>query len=227
VLPPVWPYAAPSVLPAPEGGVRSGAITTLKRSWTRVGNHIGVWMYRTLDGRLSSGRKNVHVVMVTTPDRRTGIPRSTCVRYLETSAGPSSGALAPAHGETPLVPEPARGPHGPRQGTGAEVRRCDRTSCTARSGTPCGAMPSWPGRPRSAGTRGSRVARSRWRAGMTKGRRRVGEVWDVGGARCQPSAVVNGLTLHPLSSVRTANRGLELLKRSLRARLQVTHGSLQ
>ena len=62
-------------------------MTSLKRSLTRAGNHIGVWMYRTLDGRMSSGSKNVHVLMITTPGRRTGIPRSTCVRYLETSAG--------------------------------------------------------------------------------------------------------------------------------------------
>lgn len=39
---------------------------------TRAGNRIGVWMYRTLDGRLSSGSKDVHVLMVTTPGRRTG-----------------------------------------------------------------------------------------------------------------------------------------------------------
>ena len=59
----------------------------LKRRLTRVGNRIGVWMYRTLDGRLSSGSKDVHVLMITTPGRRTGIPRSTCVRYLETADG--------------------------------------------------------------------------------------------------------------------------------------------
>ena len=53
----------------------------------RLGNHIGVWMYRRLDGRLSSGSKDVLVLMITTPGRRTGIPRSTCVRYLETPAG--------------------------------------------------------------------------------------------------------------------------------------------
>ena len=53
----------------------------------RVGNHIGVWMYRRLDGRLSSGSKDVLVLMITTPGRRTGIPRSTCVRYLETPDG--------------------------------------------------------------------------------------------------------------------------------------------
>ncbi|MET0526115.1 MAG: nitroreductase/quinone reductase family protein [Nocardioides sp.] len=55
--------------------------------WTRMGNRIGVWMYRRLDGRLSSGSKDVHVLMITTPGRRTGIPRSTCVRFLETPEG--------------------------------------------------------------------------------------------------------------------------------------------
>jgi deazaflavin-dependent oxidoreductase (nitroreductase family) len=62
-------------------------MTRRQRRWTRVGNRIGVWMYRRLDGRLSSGSKDVHVLMITTPGRRTGIPRSTCVRYLETPAG--------------------------------------------------------------------------------------------------------------------------------------------
>ncbi|MET0838614.1 MAG: nitroreductase/quinone reductase family protein, partial [Marmoricola sp.] len=53
----------------------------------RIGNRIGVWMYRTLDGRMSSGSKAVTVLMITTPGRRTGLPRSTCVRYLETGDG--------------------------------------------------------------------------------------------------------------------------------------------
>jgi deazaflavin-dependent oxidoreductase (nitroreductase family) len=44
-------------------------------------------MYRTLGGRLASGSKNVHVLMITSPGRRTGVPRSTCVRYLETAQG--------------------------------------------------------------------------------------------------------------------------------------------
>ncbi len=56
-------------------------------SLTRTGNRIGVWMYRRLNGRMSSGSKKVHVLMITTPGRRTGIPRSTCVRYLETPEG--------------------------------------------------------------------------------------------------------------------------------------------
>jgi hypothetical protein len=47
---------------------------------TRIGNRIGVWMYARLRGRLSSGSRDVHVLMITTPGRRTGLPRSTCVR---------------------------------------------------------------------------------------------------------------------------------------------------
>ena len=54
---------------------------------TRIGNRIGVWMYRTLNGRLSSGSKRVRVLLITTPGRRTGIPRSTCVRYLDSASG--------------------------------------------------------------------------------------------------------------------------------------------
>jgi deazaflavin-dependent oxidoreductase (nitroreductase family) len=59
----------------------------MKRRLTRIGNRIGVWMYRVSDGRLGSGSKNVHVLMITTPGRRTGIPRTTCVRYLDTAEG--------------------------------------------------------------------------------------------------------------------------------------------
>jgi deazaflavin-dependent oxidoreductase (nitroreductase family) len=62
-------------------------VSTLTHRMTRVGNRIGVWMYRTLHGRLASGSKKVHVLMITTPGRRTGIPRSTCVRYLDTADG--------------------------------------------------------------------------------------------------------------------------------------------
>ena len=60
---------------------------SVKRSLVRVGNRFGVWMYRVLDGRLSGGRKDVLVLVITTPGRRTGIPRSTCVRFLNTHAG--------------------------------------------------------------------------------------------------------------------------------------------
>lgn len=62
-------------------------VTTLQHRFARTGNRIGVWMYRTLNGRLSSGSKHVHVLLITTAGRRTGLPRSTCVRYLETDEG--------------------------------------------------------------------------------------------------------------------------------------------
>ena len=62
-------------------------MSSTKRRMTRIGNVIGVWMYRTLDGRLSSGSKHVTVLMITTPGRHTGIPRSTCVRYLDADGG--------------------------------------------------------------------------------------------------------------------------------------------
>lgn len=59
----------------------------LPRWVVRASNRLGVWMYRTLDGRLSSGRRDVHVLMITAPGRRTGRPRSTCVRYLPWDEG--------------------------------------------------------------------------------------------------------------------------------------------
>jgi deazaflavin-dependent oxidoreductase (nitroreductase family) len=52
----------------------------------RIGNRIGVWMYRASDGRLLS-TKNAKVLMITSPGRRTGVLHSTCVRYLDTPEG--------------------------------------------------------------------------------------------------------------------------------------------
>jgi deazaflavin-dependent oxidoreductase (nitroreductase family) len=51
----------------------------------RIGNRIGVWLYRVSDGRLSSG--SASVLMITTRGRRTGTPRSSCVRYFRTADG--------------------------------------------------------------------------------------------------------------------------------------------
>jgi deazaflavin-dependent oxidoreductase (nitroreductase family) len=62
-------------------------MTTFKRRWTAIGNRIGVWMYRRLGGRLSSGSRKNTVLLITVPGRRTGLPRSACVRYLETPEG--------------------------------------------------------------------------------------------------------------------------------------------
>ena len=61
-------------------------MTSFKRRLVRIGNRIGIWMYRVSDGRLLS-TKNTKVLMITTPGRRTGVLHSTCVRYLETPDG--------------------------------------------------------------------------------------------------------------------------------------------
>ena len=60
----------------------------MNRRLTRVGNQVGVWLYRRLGGRLSGGRGDVRVLLLTTPGRRTGVPRSTCVAFLDTADGP-------------------------------------------------------------------------------------------------------------------------------------------
>jgi deazaflavin-dependent oxidoreductase (nitroreductase family) len=62
-------------------------VTTFKRRLVRIGNRIGVWMYRAFDGRLASYNKRAKVLMITTPGRRTGVLHSTCVRYLDTPEG--------------------------------------------------------------------------------------------------------------------------------------------
>jgi deazaflavin-dependent oxidoreductase (nitroreductase family) len=62
-------------------------VTTFKHKLVRVGNRIGVWMYRAFDGRLASYNKGATVLMITTPGRRTGVLHSTCVRYLDVPEG--------------------------------------------------------------------------------------------------------------------------------------------
>lgn len=62
-------------------------MTTFKRRLLRVGNQIGVWMYRVSDGRLGSGSKDVKVLIITTRGRNSGVLHSTCVRYLDTADG--------------------------------------------------------------------------------------------------------------------------------------------
>jgi deazaflavin-dependent oxidoreductase (nitroreductase family) len=69
--------------PAHEEAIR----VTTRRWFLRAGNRVGVWLYRTLDGRLASGRRDVTVLLLTVPGRRTGRPRPVCVRYLDTDDG--------------------------------------------------------------------------------------------------------------------------------------------
>ena len=73
----------------------------------------------------TSGSKNVHVLMITTPGRRTGIPRSTCVRYLETPAGLvvwGTGSGSPR--DPDWFQNLRRRPRRPRPGARRESSRC-------------------------------------------------------------------------------------------------------
>ena len=82
----------------------------MRRRLTRTGNRLAVGVYRRLDGRLSSGRKDVNVLLITVPGRLTGLPRSTCVRFLHTPEGQSSRApgrvrhVTPTGSETSALP---------------------------------------------------------------------------------------------------------------------------
>jgi deazaflavin-dependent oxidoreductase (nitroreductase family) len=49
-----------------------------------MGNRSGAWLYRVSGGRLLGSGK---VLLLTVPGRRSGLPRSTCVRFLDTPAG--------------------------------------------------------------------------------------------------------------------------------------------
>jgi deazaflavin-dependent oxidoreductase (nitroreductase family) len=62
-------------------------VTSLGQRTKHTGNAIGVWIHDTFKGRLDSGSKDVHVLMLTVPGRRTGRPRSTMVRYVDHDGG--------------------------------------------------------------------------------------------------------------------------------------------
>ena len=52
----------------------------MKHRLTSVGNRIGVWFYRRSPNSLGGGSSRV--LLLTVPGRRSGLPRSTCMRYL-------------------------------------------------------------------------------------------------------------------------------------------------
>jgi deazaflavin-dependent oxidoreductase (nitroreductase family) len=58
----------------------------LRHRVMRTGNRIGVWLHRVARGRLDSAG-GARVLMITSPGRRTGLPRSTMVRFLEHDGG--------------------------------------------------------------------------------------------------------------------------------------------
>jgi len=57
----------------------------MSRQFKRIGNRIGVGLYRLLRGRFLFGGSGT--IVLTTPGRRTGIPRSTPVQSVPTAGG--------------------------------------------------------------------------------------------------------------------------------------------
>lgn len=52
-----------------------------------LSTRIGVSMYRRLEGRAMGGSPEEPVVLLTVPGRRTGLPRSACVRAIRSEEG--------------------------------------------------------------------------------------------------------------------------------------------
>ena len=130
-------------------------MTSFKHRLVRIGNRIGVWMYRASDGRLLS-TKNAKVLMITTPGRRTGVLHSTCVRYLDTPEGllvwgTASGA--------PSDPDWFRNL---RQAKVADVQVGAKTCCPPTGAACWGARLRVAGRRVGSGPRGGEVCQASW-----------------------------------------------------------------
>ena len=61
-------------------------MSTSRHRLAATGNRIGVFLHRAAGGRLDAFGDTT-VLMVTSPGRSTGLPRSTMVRYLEHDGG--------------------------------------------------------------------------------------------------------------------------------------------
>ena len=61
-------------------------MSSWKRRFAVTGNRIGLFFHRVAGGRLDAFGDTT-VLMITSPGRRTGIPRSTMVRYLDHDGG--------------------------------------------------------------------------------------------------------------------------------------------
>ena len=60
---------------------------SLGGSFRRAGARLGAWMYRRTNGRALTSRRAPRVLLLTTPGRLSGEPRSTCVAFLESDGG--------------------------------------------------------------------------------------------------------------------------------------------
>lgn len=59
----------------------------MKRTLSRIGTRIGPRLYRLTNGRYLFGGGGGQVIVITTPGRRSGVPRSTCVQSIEVPGG--------------------------------------------------------------------------------------------------------------------------------------------
>jgi hypothetical protein len=135
--------------------------TTVKHRFVRIGNRIGVWMYRASDGRLASNKRS-KVLMITTPGRRTGVLHSTCVRYLDTPEASSSGAPRPAPRAILTGSATCGRPRSPTYRSAPRCCRFGLASCSLKSATLPGRTSCWLRRLRSRSTRNEQAGRSRW-----------------------------------------------------------------
>lgn len=121
----------------------------MNRRLARIGNRVGVWLYRALNGQLASARRDVRVLLLTTRGRRTGLPRSTCVRYLDVVGRLvvwGTGAGSPRDPDWFMN---LRAADTTDVQIGASTSRCGRGSLSGTSGTRCGRARSWSMLPRS------------------------------------------------------------------------------
>ncbi|TWP48438.1 nitroreductase family deazaflavin-dependent oxidoreductase [Lentzea tibetensis] len=57
--------------------------TQLMRNLMRLGNSLGVSLYRRSHGRIGGGAKGLQVCLLTVPGRRTGQPHTVAVAFME------------------------------------------------------------------------------------------------------------------------------------------------
>lgn len=56
-------------------------MTTTRTTLTRLGNALGVWLYRRSNGRITGPSKGTTIGLLTVPGRNTGIPRTVAIGF--------------------------------------------------------------------------------------------------------------------------------------------------
>ena len=137
-------------------------MTTFRHKMQRIGNQIGVWMYRVSDGRLASHSKNITVLMITAPGRRTGVLHSTCVRYLDTADGFLVWGTASGAPRDPDWFRNLRKAKTADVQIGAKTLQVRPRELLGAERDAAGMGSCWPRRPRSRSTRAEPAERFQW-----------------------------------------------------------------